>query len=480
MAYTYKQGSDSSTWKPDGSTTNRKLQSRLYYQITDETTTYKIDAYGQGSLYKDNCGCGTEGKLSGAVSSDWQTKTYKYSSGGTNHTGKYYTLSPVRSITVNKTTATQVKTITFTFRRTAATGTKSVAEQTFYVPALPKYTVSFDVQGHGTKPANQSVFYGYNATTPTAPTATGYTFGGWFEDAACTTAFSFSAIKSNKTAYAKWTENSYSIAFNNGGGSGTMSTITHKYTDSFTLPANTFTKTDYRFIGWSTKTISEGGTVEYTNQQSVSHMIGSGTITLYAMWEYDYSAPALDARASRASDNQPNDTGTSQIIVYVDLIRGKRISTNATMNAQLKIEYKLTTASSYTTQTYTISSNLENQSYIYSLVIPVTAICEIRVTATTQDGSSVKTLANNVKELIVSTAQFIVDINEDGTALAIRDIAPNKGANTPGFYINTPVKIGTTNPRALTVYGGIYLELSNSAEDTALQNALDLLGWDVS
>ncbi|MDO4489245.1 MAG: InlB B-repeat-containing protein [Eubacteriales bacterium] len=71
------------------------------------------------------------------------------------------------------------------------------------------YNVSFDLNGTGTgtAPATQSVRMGAKATTPTEPTAAGFTFGGWYKEAACTTAWNFTTdtVTSNTTLYAKWT-----------------------------------------------------------------------------------------------------------------------------------------------------------------------------------------------------------------------------------------------------------------------------------
>ena len=70
-----------------------------------------------------------------------------------------------------------------------------------------KYDVTFDYQGHGT---NSTVKVEENGTVtkPTDPTASGYIFGGWFKEAACTTAWDFTndTITSDTTIYAKWTE----------------------------------------------------------------------------------------------------------------------------------------------------------------------------------------------------------------------------------------------------------------------------------
>jgi uncharacterized repeat protein (TIGR02543 family) len=69
-----------------------------------------------------------------------------------------------------------------------------------------QYKVTFNANGHGTAPAAQTVTSGSKATKPTDPTASGYTFGGWYTDSACTKAYSFdTAVTANITLYAKWT-----------------------------------------------------------------------------------------------------------------------------------------------------------------------------------------------------------------------------------------------------------------------------------
>lgn len=68
-------------------------------------------------------------------------------------------------------------------------------------------TLTFNANGHGTAPEAETVTKGTAATAPADPVAEGYTFGGWYEEAACTNAFSFATVlNADKTVYAKWTE----------------------------------------------------------------------------------------------------------------------------------------------------------------------------------------------------------------------------------------------------------------------------------
>ena len=66
-------------------------------------------------------------------------------------------------------------------------------------------TVTFNSNG-GSSVAAQTIADGTKATKPADPSKSGYTFGGWYTDSACTTAYDFnSAVTADLTLYAKWT-----------------------------------------------------------------------------------------------------------------------------------------------------------------------------------------------------------------------------------------------------------------------------------
>lgn len=67
------------------------------------------------------------------------------------------------------------------------------------------------------------VYVTYNTaigSAPTAPTATGYVFGGWYKEAACTNAWNFSTdtVTATTTLYAKWTKDPHTITYATGTG----------------------------------------------------------------------------------------------------------------------------------------------------------------------------------------------------------------------------------------------------------------------
>jgi len=109
------------------------------------------------------------------------------------------------------------------------------------------------------------------------PEKTGYTFAGWFDNRELT-GEALTAVTTgsygNKTLYAKWTVDTYSIIFDPNGGDA-VDTITYTIeTNSLTLPIPN--KTGYAFTGWFTP---EGTLYETVPKGS------TGNLDLRARWE---------------------------------------------------------------------------------------------------------------------------------------------------------------------------------------------------
>ncbi|RKN82014.1 InlB B-repeat-containing protein [Paenibacillus ginsengarvi] len=139
---------------------------------------------------------------------------------------------------------------------------------------LNNYTVTYASNG-GTAVNSQTVTYNGTATEPANPTKTGYTFGGWYKDVGLTTAFSFAAaITGNTTLYAKWTVNSYTVAFESNGGTA-VSGQTVSYGGKATTPAAP-AKAGDTFGGWYSDV---GLSTAFSFASAVT-----ADVTLYAKW----------------------------------------------------------------------------------------------------------------------------------------------------------------------------------------------------
>ena len=124
-------------------------------------------------------------------------------------------------------------------------------------------------------------------------TRTGYTFNGWNTEAdgsgtawTAGTAQKYT-IPENITLYAQWTANTYTVAFDNNGGTGGQSTsVTATYGSAMpTISTTAPTKTGYTFGGWYDTSAATGGNQYYTASGSSARTYDktSGT-TLYARW----------------------------------------------------------------------------------------------------------------------------------------------------------------------------------------------------
>ena len=115
-------------------------------------------------------------------------------------------------------------------------------------------------------------------------TVTGYTFAGW------TPSQITPDMTGAQTVRAAWTANSYFIAYNPNGGSGTMEATSATYDRESTIATNGFTWTGHVFTGWATNATGE---VIYAVGQHVTNLTAqsSGVVTLYAVWDTLVVAP---------------------------------------------------------------------------------------------------------------------------------------------------------------------------------------------
>ncbi len=192
--------------------------------------------------------------------------------------------------------------------------TNSGFDETRYAKFTPNtYTVKFDKNtGSGTM-SNQTFTYDKDQNlTANSFTKTGYTFAGWATSKDGNVVYSNGqsvknlATSGTVTLYAKWTANTYYVAFNgNGATSGSMSNQAFTYDAAEqALTANSYgrqhtvsynanggttastsatnTTSTYTFVNWNTE--ANGSGTPYKNQYSGNNLIPSGTLTLYAQW----------------------------------------------------------------------------------------------------------------------------------------------------------------------------------------------------
>ncbi len=174
------------------------------------------------------------------------------------------------------------------------------------------YTVTYNGNGYtgGSTASSSHTYNTAKALTTNGFTRTGYTFAGWATSTSGSVVYSNSQSVSNLTStngatvtlYAKWTANTYTVAYNgNGYTGGSTASSTHTYDTAKALTANGFTKTGYTFTGWAT---SASGAVVYSNSQSVSNITSSSgaTVTLYAKWTVSTVSITFDANGGNGGN----------------------------------------------------------------------------------------------------------------------------------------------------------------------------------
>lgn len=170
-------------------------------------------------------------------------------------------------------------------------GTMSISTS-YTIPALTKYTISYNANGGSGAPSSQSKYYGKSLTlSGTKPTRTGYTFKGWATSASGSVTYNAGAsytANASVTLYAVWQANTYTVKYNANGGTGAPSAQTKTHGATLTLSSTKPTRasvvddgvtTSYTFKGWATS--STATTVAYT---AGAKYTANESITLYAVW----------------------------------------------------------------------------------------------------------------------------------------------------------------------------------------------------
>ena len=163
-----------------------------------------------------------------------------------------------------------------------------------------RYSVKFDTTG-GTWTDSYSLQYQYlvhdtQATKPSDPTRTAYEFVGWYESddwgaTFASSAFDFSTpITKDTWLYAQWNAQNLTITFDANGGTGSMAPQTLTGDDLYvaSLSPNSFTRTGYNFVGWSTSSSATSTNFvdgELITESNWNTLRTAEEITLYAVWE---------------------------------------------------------------------------------------------------------------------------------------------------------------------------------------------------
>ena len=354
MATVYSGWSD--TWRPSGSSVDKKYRARLDYSTSYNETTFYCTAI-------------TYFNLNSTV-----TVESSYNSGRMGATSYSESTGSFSTTFNGATTVTAVGSRTFSWARTTYAYTVTVygivrstkkdwdgysmqASVSLTVPALTSYAVTYNANGGTGAPATQSKYYNVTLTLQSGiPTRTGYTFVRWNTKADGTgTNFNPSGSYTTNAAmtlYAQWVPNTYTVVYdkNDINATGTMGNSTFTYDTDGNLSLNTFKKKDYLFAGWGT---TSDGLPQYTDGEEIRNLIPNGSTTLYAIWEKQYIPPDIQNPVAyrTTTGGASDDTGTGfYTAIYVTPgIKETSLNVyNVNMPTRVSAYYKLTTASNWT------------------------------------------------------------------------------------------------------------------------------------
>lgn len=220
-----------------------KLEKKLSYSIsffdgTEEYTEYAKTVEENGKLIRP-----TDPEKEGYIFAGWYTDSefkepYNFDSSVTNNLKLYAK-----------------------FEESAAVETQTV---TFMKDAETPFDTSVVKKGN-------------TVGVPAEPTNDGYSFGGWYTDVNCTTAYDFNLpVNTDITLYARWLAK-YTVSFDTDGGS-TVESQTVVTGNKATKPAVNPTKKGYNFVGWYTDNT-------YTTEFDFENTIITDNTTIYAKFE---------------------------------------------------------------------------------------------------------------------------------------------------------------------------------------------------
>ena len=186
---------------------------------------------------------------------------------------------------------------------------------------------------------------------PDTPERSGYTFGGWYKDAACIYPYDFqTGAAEDIKLYAKWTADTYDVEYNKNTDDNVAvpSGQTKKHDSVLILNPQIPSRTGYNFAAWNTKADGTG-----TSYAAGSELSVNADITLYAQWKIKKFAVSFitgEGVSGTISANEAEYNGT----VTVTAVSGSgfgALSVNAIPeeNAELISEgvYRITGAVSF-------------------------------------------------------------------------------------------------------------------------------------
>lgn len=413
-----------------------KFRSYIAYSISSTSTTYSVTI--TAGIQQSLSGDVGFNNLTVSVSGTGQTtksttKNYRSSNADSSNRVKYISSF---TWTWNKSTSSANKTITF---KAYGWGNTSTGTLSVTVPALASYTISYNGNGYtgGTAVSSHTKYYGVSLSVKSNTwTKTGYSFSKWNTKADGTGSKDYNAgasYTSNAAAtmYAQWTANTYTVTLNaNSGTSGSTTSVTRTYGTSFTIPANGIpSRTNYKFLGWSTSSSATTPTYVHTGGTSGTCTISSynsttGNITLYAVWEIAYIKPVISNltayRTNSATSAQEFNEG-QYIYISFDYVRGMLNGSYRTTGCKIYIDNTTTPVNGSSGETLDSSGTYPLQTVAYGGSYSASTTHLVTVVLFDASNSSYPT---TTATFTVPTAVYAIDLKSDNNGVSMGIMTP--------------------------------------------------------
>lgn len=414
----YGPALDSDGWGP---------QSYVQLVVTETTTKYtiKVNFGVRPTKMAISAGWTVKGKLTGNV--EW--KTYSKTTTATAQNA----LFQVGTVTVEREKRAG-STYTFSvnwYADIVGYGTCDSVSYTFTIQKLPTYTVTFkkDNTASAATLTTQTKTHGTALTLTTSkPTKTNYNFASWNTNTSGTgtnyaSGGSYTA-NAAVTLYPRWTPVTYAVTYNANGGSGAPAGQTKVYGTTLKLSSTIPTRSGYTFVKWNTNSSGTG-----TNYASGANYTANAAVTLYAVWQVNYTPPQItNLTAYRVDTDGQSDVEGVQAKVDFTWGIGSGSNNEPISPSNGVIKWKKTTESTYNNSVSfnNFPMNQNNTGGEISILIGATGSTldtsfqyDVQVTLTVDNHPDI------VRTTYISVSSFIIDINTAGNAVGIGMAAPD-------------------------------------------------------
>ena len=214
--------------------------------------------------------------------------------------------------------------------------TGSTGNKEFFAKFSETYNITYTLDG-GTNAANNPTDYTVETATITLEDASkdGYTFGGWYSDAAFTTDNEVTEIATGSTGhkefFAKFSDAiTYDIAYTLDGGTNDANNPANYTIETDPITLADATKVGYTFAGWYSEDV-------FTNQVTEITTGSTGDISLYAKYSDEYTLQLSDVIFSNGEITDYTNATEKNIIIpdNFDGVAVTSIGEDAFQNNQL-------------------------------------------------------------------------------------------------------------------------------------------------